>query len=57
MVVDAPVLTCSDRGLLQDYETEAEERGFLRGVVEGLTDLEEEREMSLSDVRKRLGLG
>jgi hypothetical protein len=41
---------------LKDYETEAEERAFLRGVVQGLVDLEEGREMSLAAVKKRLGL-
>lgn len=55
------LLTNRGRGVaivqsLQDYETEAEERAFLRGVVEGLMDLEEGREMSLADVKKRLGL-
>ena len=42
---------------LKDYETEVEERAFLRGVVQGLMDLEEGREMNLSDVKKHLGLG
>jgi prevent-host-death family protein len=55
------LLTNRGRGVaiiqaLKDYETEAEERAFLRGVVQGLVDLEEGREMSLADVKKRLGL-
>lgn len=41
---------------LQDYEAESEEHSFLRGVVQGLMDLEEGREMNLADVKKRLGL-
>jgi prevent-host-death family protein len=55
------LLTNRGRGVaivqsLQDFESEAEERTFLRGVVQGLMDLEEGREVSLSDVKKRLGL-
>jgi len=55
------LLTSRGRGVavvqsLKDYETEAEERAFLRGAVQGLVDLEEGREMSLADVKKRLGL-
>ena len=56
------LLTNRGRGVaivqsLKDYETETEERAFLRGVVQGLMDLEEGREMTLADVKKRLGLG
>ena len=55
------LLTNRGRGVaivqsLRDYEAEAEERQFLRGVVQGLMDLEEGREMSLADVKMRLGL-
>ena len=55
------LLTNRGRGVavlqsLKDYETEAEERAFLRGVVQGLMDLEEGREISLADVKQRLGL-
>ena len=55
------LLTNRGRGVavvqsLKDYETETEERAFLRGVVQGLMDLEEGREMTLADVKKRLGL-
>lgn len=55
------LLTNRGRGVaivqsLQDYELETEERSFLRGVVQGLMDLEEGREMVLADVKKRLGL-
>lgn len=55
------LLTSRGRGVavvqsLKDYEDVTEERAFLRGVVQGLVDLEEGREMSLTDVKKRLGL-
>lgn len=55
------LLTNRGRGVaivqsLKDYETETEERIFLRNVVQGLMDLEEGREMNLADVKKRLGL-
>lgn len=55
------LLTNRGRGVaivqsLKDYETETEERAFLRGVVQGLMDLEEGREMNLAEVKKRLGL-
>jgi prevent-host-death family protein len=41
---------------LGEYEAEAEELAFLRGVVCGLMDLDEGRETSLADVKSRLGL-
>jgi prevent-host-death family protein len=55
------LLTNRGRGVavvqsLKDYETETNERAFLRNVVQGLIDLEEGREMNLADVKKRLGL-
>jgi prevent-host-death family protein len=55
------LLTNRGRGVavvqsLKDYETETEERSFLRGVVQGLMDLEEGRELNFADVKKRLGL-
>jgi len=55
------LLTSRGRGVavvqsLKDYETEADERAFLRDIVQGLMDLEEGREMNLADVKKRLGL-
>ena len=55
------LLTSRGRGVavvqsLIDYETAAEERIFLKGVVQGLMDLEEGHEASLADVKKRLGL-
>jgi prevent-host-death family protein len=55
------LLTNRGRGVaiiqsLKEYEAKAEEQTFLRGVIEGLMDIEEGREMSLADVKKRLGL-
>ncbi|MDH4100642.1 MAG: type II toxin-antitoxin system Phd/YefM family antitoxin [Nitrospirota bacterium] len=55
------LLTSRGRGIavmlsLRDYEEAAEERSFMRGVVQGLMDLEEGREMSLADAKKHLGL-
>ena len=41
---------------LKDYEAKEEEQSFLRGVVRGLMDLEEGREVSLADVKKRFGM-
>ena len=55
------LLTSRGRGVavvqaLTEYEAEAEERDFLRGVVEGIMDLEAGRELELAEVRQRLGL-
>ena len=55
------LLTSRGRGVavvesVRDYEQKAEEQMFLRGVVKGLMDIEEGREISLSDVKKRLEL-
>ncbi len=55
------LLTSRGRGVavvrsLKDYEEETEERLFMQGVVKGLMDLEEGREVSLADAKKRLGL-
>jgi prevent-host-death family protein len=55
------LLTSRGRGVavvqsLADYETDTEERAFLRAVVQGLMDLEEGREVDLASVKKRLGL-
>jgi len=57
-----PVLVTSrGRGVaivesLKDYEAKAEDQAFLRGVVRGLMDIEEGKEISLADVKKRFGL-
>jgi len=55
------LLTSRGRGVavvqsVADFEEAEEERAFLRAVVEGLADLEEGREVSLADARKRLEL-
>ena len=55
------LLTKRGRGVaivqsLRDYEAQSEEQAFLRGVVRGLMDLEDGREISLKDVKKRLEL-
>jgi prevent-host-death family protein len=55
------LLTSRGRGVavvqaLTEYEAEAEERSFLRAVVEGIVDLEEGREVDLAGVKQRLGL-
>ncbi|MEK6698583.1 MAG: type II toxin-antitoxin system Phd/YefM family antitoxin [Nitrospirota bacterium] len=55
------LLTSRGRGVavvqsLKDYEEETEQRAFMQGVVKGLMDLEEGREISLSEAKKRLGL-
>ena len=55
------LLTSRGRGVavvqaLTEYEAEAEERSFLRGVVEGIVDLEAGRELDLAEVKQRLGL-
>jgi prevent-host-death family protein len=55
------LLTNRGRGVavvqsLKDYETQKEEQAFLRGVIQGLMDLEDGLEMRVEDVKKRLGL-
>jgi prevent-host-death family protein len=57
-----PVLVTSrGRGVaivesLRDYEAKSEEQAFLRGVVQGLMDIEEQKETSLADVKKHFGM-
>jgi prevent-host-death family protein len=55
------LLTSRGRGVavvqsLTDYEQNTEERSFMQAVVKGLVDVEEGREVSLKDVKKRFGL-
>jgi prevent-host-death family protein len=55
------VLTNRGRGVailqsLSDFEAESDERAFMRGVLKGMVDLEEGRELSLEDVKKRLDM-
>ena len=53
------LLTSRGRGVavvqsLSEYERGEEERKFMRGVLQGLSDLESGRELELSEVRERL---
>ena len=53
------VLTSRGRGVavvqaLRDYEAVIEREAFMKAVVKGMTDLEEGREFSLSEIKKRL---
>lgn len=55
------LLTSRGRGVavvqsLKDFEAQSDEQAFLKAVVQGLVDLEEGREQSLEDAKKRLGL-
>jgi prevent-host-death family protein len=55
------VVTSRGRGVavfqdLHDFESNAEEREFMKAIVKGMVDLEEGRELSLSEVKKRLKL-
>lgn len=55
------LLTSRGRGIaviqsVQDYETATEEVAFLKGIVRGLVDLQEGREVSMVDAKKRLKL-
>lgn len=54
------LLTSRGRGVavmqsLHDYEIEAEQRSFMRAVVQGLMELEQQKDIPLADVKKRLG--
>jgi prevent-host-death family protein len=56
------LLTSRGRGVaivqsLKDYEAKVEEQAFLRGIVQGLVDMEEGREIGLAEVKKRFGWG
>ena len=51
------LLTSRGRGVaVVQALKEAEERSFLRAVVEGIVDLEAGRELDLADVKQRLDL-
>ena len=55
------LLTSRGRGIavlqgVADFEAKDEERQFMRAIVQGLLDLEEGREISLSDIKKQLNL-
>jgi prevent-host-death family protein len=53
------VLTRRGRGVavvqsLSDFEDQADQRIFMKGVLAGMIDIEEGREISLEDVKNRL---
>ncbi len=55
------VLTSRGRGVavvqsLSDFEAESDERTFMKGVLKGMVDLEEGRELSLEDAKKYLNI-
>lgn len=55
------LLTSRGRGVavvqtLPEFEVAQEEREFMRAVVAGLFELEEGRELSADDAKRRLGL-
>ena len=55
------LLTNRGRGVavvqsLSDFEAESDEREFMRAILKGMVDLEEGREVSLEDAKKRLNL-
>jgi hypothetical protein len=41
---------------VSDFEKADEERAFMRAIVAGLADLEEDREVSLVEAKARFGL-
>lgn len=55
------VLTNRGRGVavvqaLSDFESDSEERTFMRAVLKGMVDLEEGRELSLEEAKKHLNI-
>jgi len=55
------LLTSRGRGVavmqsLEDFELAEEEKAFMRAVVEGLSDLGDNRQVDLDTAKKRLGL-
>jgi prevent-host-death family protein len=55
------LLTSRGRGVavmqsLDDFEQAEEEKDFMRAIVEGLDDLNNNREISLDSAKSRLGL-
>ncbi len=41
---------------LDEYEKNEEERAFLKAVAKGMMDIKEGNELSLNEVKKRLGI-
>jgi prevent-host-death family protein len=55
------LLTNRGRGVavvqgLDEYEKHEEERAFLKAVAQGMMDIKEGNELSLNEVKKRLGI-
>ena len=55
------LLTSRGRGVavvqsLDEYEKKEEERAFLKAIAKGMTDVKEGKELSLSEVREKLGI-
>ena len=55
------LLTSRGRGVavvqsVADYEAAAEEREFMRAVVQGIADVEAGRDVAIQEVRARLGI-
>ncbi|WP_429885653.1 type II toxin-antitoxin system Phd/YefM family antitoxin [Geoalkalibacter halelectricus] len=55
------LLTSRGRGVavmqsLEDFEAAEEEKAFMRAVVDGLSDLDNDRQVDLDTAKKRLGL-
>ncbi|MCG8642752.1 MAG: type II toxin-antitoxin system Phd/YefM family antitoxin [Desulfobacterales bacterium] len=55
------VLTNRGRGVavvqsLSDFEAKSDEREFMKGVLKGMVDLEEGKEINLEEVKKHLNL-
>jgi prevent-host-death family protein len=55
------LLTSRGRGVavmqsLEDFEQAEEEKAFMRAVIDGLSDLENNREVDFDTAKKRLGL-
>jgi prevent-host-death family protein len=55
------LLTSRGRGVavmqsLEDFELAEEEKAFMRAVVDGLSDLDNDRQVDLDTAKKRLGL-
>ena len=55
------LLTSRGRGVavmqsLEDFEASEEEKAFMRAVVEGLSDLDNHRQVDLVTAKQRLGL-
>lgn len=55
------LLTSRGRGVavmqaLEDFELAEEEKAFMRAIVDGLGDLDSNRQVSLDTAKKRLGL-